>query len=100
MIFPKQYAEYDLIYTITHILQGSLVCILPTIPGGLLAIYGLNYQLFQYALDIRVYIPKKKILMGHTHKHLINKLSEYLLGFIVTRGVGAGWTYLENKLVF
>jgi hypothetical protein len=96
MIFPKQYPEYDRIYTITHVLHGTLVSILPKIPAGLLIIYGLNYQLFQYAFGIRIYIPKRQILLGHTQKHLVNKLSEYLLGY----ALGCTWTYLEKKIVF
>ena len=96
MIYPKQYQEYDRIYTISHILHGAVVSILPKIPAGLLLIYGLNYQLFQYAMGIRIYIPKKKILMEHSEKHLVNKLSEYLLGFIVANILWRAWTYLEK----
>ena len=100
MIYPKQYREYDRIYTISHILHGAVVSILPKIPSGLLLIYGLNYQLFQYAMGIRVYLPKRKILMEHNEKHLINKLSEYVMGFIVAKILWLTWTYLEKKLVF
>ena len=38
--------------------------------------------------------------MEHTEKHLVNKLSEYLLGFIVAKILWRTWTYLEKKLVF
>ena len=100
MIFPKQYPEYARIYTITHVIHGAVVSILPKIPAGLLIIYGLNYQLFQYAFGIRVYIPKRQILVGHTQKHLVNKLSEYIVGFVVTKSIWCTWTYLEKKLVF
>jgi hypothetical protein len=73
--------------------HGSLICLLPGIqPKVFMLLYGSSYQLFQYIMGVRVYIPTHQILVGHTLKHLINKLSEYVFGFLMTM--------LMRKLVF
>ena len=98
MIFAKQYPEYTLLYTITHMAHGSIIYILPgLLPRLFLIWYGISYQFFQYIMGIRVYIPRREIVGGHTLKHLINKLSEHVLGFLVTMLI---WACLEKIGVF
>ena len=83
-IFTKQYHEYDAKYTISHILHGAAICALQS---NFLLGYAVAYQGCQYMFNVRIYIPDRRIEEGHNIKHLVNKVSEYLVGYAITHGI-------------
>jgi hypothetical protein len=83
-IFTKQYPEYDAKYSVSHVLHGAAICALQS---NFLLGYAVAYQCGQYVCGIRLYIPDRVVKRGHTLKHLVNKASEYMFGYAVTRGV-------------
>ena len=93
MLFPRQYPEYSVLYRITHLCHGALIYLTKNIPicSDIFFIHAFLYQTFQYATNRRIYIPRREVLQEHNLKHLINKLSEYVLGFIV--GVVVWWSF-------
>ena len=88
MLFAKQYAEYDPVYSATHYCHGALIGLLGS---TILFWWAFIYQSVQYLCDIRIYIPRKEILTGHNLKHLLNKISEYTVGFVLV--TVAMWCY-------
>ena len=87
MLFDKQYNEYDTIYSVTHYIQGFLIFLLTSVyNNNVLLVYSMCYQSGQYFYNIRIYIPRLEIKQGHNFKHLVNKVSEYVSGYVI------GWT--------
>lgn len=75
-----QYKEYNIFYTLSHIIFGILIYL--DIKFFYLFI---PYQIIQYIFNIRIYIPNLKIEKGCNFKHFLNKLLEHLLGYFIWR---------------
>jgi hypothetical protein len=84
LIFATQYPEYNMSYSISHVLHGACIYLFRS---GFLFWWAVWYQALQYALHVRVYIPDRTIRLGHNTRHLINKLAEYYCGYLLVRTI-------------
>ena len=76
--------DYTIFYKINHIIIGCLLGIL----NGTFLIAGIMfiflYQLIQLIFNFRFFFyGSKKIKKGNSLKHTINKLIDYLIGFLI-----------------
>ena len=92
MLFKTPYYyNYSYIYTIAHIITGLLLAFFYYMSAQaiyktlfmLLLLCIFSYQGIQLFLNIRIFINKLEIKSGNSLEHTINKLFEYLIGFIV-----------------
>ena len=98
MLFKTPY-YYNNIYTMTHFLTGILLAFFYCMSGNsvyktlfiLLLLFIFSYQGIQLFLNIRIFIDKLEIKSGNSLKHTINKLLEYLLGFII------GYSFIAER---
>lgn len=78
--------DYKVFYKIHHIIIGSFLGVLNQsflIPGIILI---LLYQLFQLFFNIRFFVNDSvKIKKGNSLKHTLNKLVDYLIGFLIIK---------------
>ena len=84
MIFSVQYPEYNTKYSISHVLHGAAIAYFRS---TFLMWWAIIYQAGQYLSDVRVYIPEQRILRGHNFKHLVNKGTEYLVGYLLVKNL-------------
>lgn len=91
---PENY-DYPIIYKLVHIILGFIVGIKTPISLYLL-ISILIYQISQYLLNIRLFLlDKMSIEKGNSLKHTLNKLGEYMLGYIL--GILCLYIFNKNK---
>ena len=84
MIFSVQYPEYNTKYSISHILHGAAIAYFRS---TFLLWWAIIYQAGQYMSGVRVYIPEQRIRRGHNFKHLVNKITEYLVGYLLVKNL-------------
>ena len=69
------------IYILNHILIGFFVGI--TKYKYILIISIIIYQFIQFIFNVRFFIYYLKIKKGNSLKHTLNKLLQYIIGFII-----------------
>lgn len=69
------------IYILNHILIGFFVGI--TKYKYILIISIIIYQFIQFIFNVRFFIYDFKIKKGNSLKHTLNKLLQYIIGFII-----------------
>ena len=88
MIFQSEYNnEYADIHKYSHLIAGGLIGIqeIPLFYRKLLLFLILIYQFGQLLCNVRFFINKLKYCNGNSLSHTLNKLFDYLLGFIIVK---------------
>jgi hypothetical protein len=77
-------SDYKIFYRLSHYIIGGIIGFnIDNLVGKLLLLFILLYQFVQYFYNFRYFILTNQIKKGNCFSHTYQKLSDYLVGFII-----------------